>query len=394
MAFWKNYGQTVLLLGGLVIGGVCGLLFGEGASLVRPVGEIFLNLIFVLIVPLVFFSMSSAIARMKGGKAGRVLGVSVGVFVAMSLVAALVALGWCAVWDPLRGVDKAALVASLPPMESQTTLSAGEMIVRTVSVPDFLSLFDKANLLPLLLFSLLLGAAVPSGGKIAGALDAGLDATVRMMNLVMKAAPVGLGCYFADTVGRSGGNLIGGYFNVALSYWVLAALFFIFVNTAYAALGGRLKGFWRHIHSPALTAIATSSSAATMPESIAASQRMGIREEIAGTVIPLGTNLHKDGTVIGAVMKILFLTGLFGISVHSPGQILLIIGLAILSGMVMGAVPTGGMTAELLICSVFGFPPEMAAALLVISTLIDIPGTLLNACENVSAAVLVDRLTR
>ena len=119
MAFWKNYGQTVLLLGGLVIGGVCGLLFGEGASLVRPVGEIFLNLIFVLIVPLVFFSMSSAIARMKGGKAGRVLGVSVGVFVAMSLVAALVALGWCAVWDPLRGVDKAALVASLPPMESQ-----------------------------------------------------------------------------------------------------------------------------------------------------------------------------------------------------------------------------------------------------------------------------------
>ena len=309
----------------------------------------------------------------------------------MSLVAALVSYGWSLVWDPLRGVDKAGLMASLPPMADQPSLTAGEMLVQAFSVPDFLQLFDKANLLPLIVFSLLLGAAVPTGGKVAQALDAGLDAIVRMMNLVMVVAPVGLGCYFAATVGRTGGALIGGYLNVFLSYTVLALLFFFLVNTVYMALTGRLKAFWRHIHTPALTAIATSSSAATMPAGIAAACRMGVREEIAESVIPLGTNLHKDGTVIGAVMKILFLTGLFGVAV--PGQFFLTIGIAILCGMVMGAVPTGGMTAELLICAVFGFPPEMAAALLIISTLIDIPGTLLNACGNVTAAVLVDRLS-
>jgi Na+/H+-dicarboxylate symporter len=392
MEFWKNYRSTLLLLAGIAAGAACGIAFGEGAAVVRPVGELFLNLVFVLIVPLVFFSMASAIARMKdGGKAGRVLGVSFAVFLAMSLVAALVGYGWWHLWDPLRGVDRETLLSGLPAMEETASLSAGEMLVRTFTVPDFLQLFNKANLLPLMVFSLLLGAAVPPGGKVARALDAGLDTVVRMMNLVMVAAPVGLCCYFAATVGHAGSGLIGGYLNVFLCYTVLAVLFFFLVNTAYMALAGRIKPFWRHILPPALTAVATSSSAAAMPLGIAAARNMGVREEVAGTVIPLGTNLHKDGTVIGATMKILFLTGIFGI--HAPGQFFLVVGIALLAGMVMGAIPTGGMTAELLICSVFGFPPEMAAVIMVISTLIDIPATLLNTCGNVTAAALVDRFS-
>ena len=377
MDFWKNYGSTVLLLCGLVIGGVCGVVFGEGAAAVKPVGDLFLNLIFVLIVPLVFFSMSSAIARMRGsGQAGRVIGISIAVFVGMSLVAAFVGYGWCLLWDPLRGVDKAGLLSSLPPMEDQASLTPGEMLVRTFSVPDFIQLFNKANLLPLIVFSLLLGAAVPPGGKVARALDAGLDVIVRMMKLVMVAAPVGLGCYFAATVGRTGSAIISGYLNVFLSYTVLALLFFFLVHTAYMALTGRLKAFWRHIFTPALTAIATSSSAATMPAGIAAACDMGVRPEIAETVIPI-------------VPPVLF--GLFGIGSGGLGSFFLIVLVALLCGMVMGAIPTGGMTAELLICAVFGFPPEMAAAVMIISTLIDIPSTLLNACGNVTAAVLVDR---
>lgn len=392
MDFWKNYGSTVLLLGGLVIGGICGAVFGEGASLVKPVGDLFLNLVFVLIVPLVFFSMSSAVARMRGsGQAGRVIGLSVGVFFVMSLIAALVSYGWCLFWDPLRGVDKAGLIASLPPMADSSAVTPGEMFVQTFTVPDFLQLFDKANLLPLIVFSLLLGAAIPPDGKVAKALDTGLDTIIRMMNIVMFVAPVGLGCYFAASVGHTGGALVGGYLNVFLSYTVLAVLFFFLANTVYMALSGRLKAFWRHIPTPALTAVATCSSAATMPAGITAALAMGVRPEVAESVIPLGTNLNKNGTVIGSVMKILFLTGLFGVAV--PGQFFLVIGVAILCGMVMGAVPTGGMTAELLVCAVFGFPPEMAAALLIISTLIDIPGTLLNACGNVTASVLVDRLS-
>ena len=96
--------------------------------------------------------------------------------------------------------------------------------------------------------------------------------------------------------------------------------------------------------------------------------------------------------MIGGVVKVVFLLTVFGAGSPSWGAFPLVVGVGILVGTVMGAVPTGGMTGELLICSVFGYPPEMAAVLMVISTLIDIPATLLNVSGNVVAAALVNRL--
>jgi len=275
------------------------------------------------------------------------------------------------------------------------------MLVRAFTVPEFLQLFSRENLLPLIVFSMILGFAVsvagPSGEKVAGGLKAGLDVTVGMVRIVMLAAPVGLGCYFADTVGRLGGQLLGGYLNAFLLYLAVAAVVFFGVNTLYMFLCGGWNGvrsFWKGILTPALTAVATSSSAACLPVNIEAARGMGVSGGIADSVIPLGTNLHKDGSVMGGVVKVLFLLTLFGVPYVSFGKFLLVIGIAILVGAVMGAVPTGGMTGELLICSLLGFPPEMAAALMVISTVIDIPATLLNSTGNVVAARLVDRLLR
>ena len=372
MDFWKNYGSTVLLLCGLVIGGVCGVVFGEGAAAVKPVGDLFLNLIFVLIVPLVFFSMSSAIARMRGsGQAGRVIGISIAVFVGMSLVAAFVGYGWCLLWDPLRGVDKAGLLSSLPPMEDQASLTPGEMLVKTFSVPDFIQLFNKANLLPLIVFSLLLGAAVPPGGKVARALDAGLDVIVRMMKLVMVAAPVGLGCYFADLVGSLGGQIVSSFVNSMLLYLVITLILFFGVNSIYVALAGgkeRLFSFWRNITEPSLLAVATCSSAATIPASIKSAKRMGVDDSVAESVIPLGINLNKDGSVVSSVLKTMFVVSFYGLGGYGC---LSIVAIGILASLVVGAIPVGGMTAEILICAILGVDPEFAATLLVISTLVD-----------------------
>ena len=393
MDFWKNYGSTVLLLCGLVIGGVCGVVFGEGAAAVKPVGDLFLNLIFVLIVPLVFFSMSSAIARMRGsGQAGRVIGISIAVFVGMSLVAAFVGYGWCLLWDPLRGVDKAGLLSSLPPMEDQASLTPGEMLVKTFSVPDFIQLFNKANLLPLIVFSLLLGAAVPPGGKVARALDAGLDVIVRMMKLVMVAAPVGLGCYFADLVGSLGGQIVSSFVNSMLLYLVITLILFFGVNSIYVALAGgkeRLFSFWRNITEPSLLAVATCSSAATIPASIKSAKRMGVDDSVAESVIPLGINLNKDGSVVSSVLKTMFVVSFYGLGGYGC---LSIVAIGILASLVVGAIPVGGMTAEILICAILGVDPEFAATLLVISTLVDIPATLLNTADNLVSAVWVDKL--
>jgi Na+/H+-dicarboxylate symporter len=119
---------------------------------------------------------------------------------------------------------------------------------------------------------------------------------------------------------------------------------------------------------------------------------MGVPKDIAETVVPLGANTHKDGSVFGGVMKIVFLMGLFGKDMTSVEAILGIIFVSFLVGAVMGAIPGGGMIGEMLIISIYGFSPEVLPIIAVISTIIDAPATLLNSTGNTVCAMMVTRL--
>lgn len=401
MNILKNYAFTLLLLGGILIGGICGVVFGDSTSVVKPIGDIFLNLMFVLIVPLVFFSISSSICTMKqSNMVGKVVRNIIIVFVLTALIVAVLAYVMTLLYNPLSGVDKSLIIANIPAQQNINTLSSAELLVNTFTVPDFLQLFTKSNLLPLILFSILFGLAISysgkKGDKVAAMLDACSHVIMKMMGIIMYAAPIGLGCYFADTVGRVGGQVINGYMHVFVMYLILTLICFLGLNSVYMLLSGGKKAlavFWKNILTPSLTAIATSSSAACIPVNIAAAKKMGVSDSIAETVIPLGTNMHKDGSVMGGVIKIIFLLTIFGHEAVVTGNIFMIIGVALLVGAVMGAIPSGGMTGELLICSVFGFSPELAGTLMIISTIIDVPATLLNSTGNVTSSVLVTRLS-
>lgn len=396
----KNYAFTLCLLCGILIGGIFGVVFGEGAVVVKPIGDIFLNLMFVLIVPLVFFSVSSSICNMKqSNMVGKVIVNIMFVFLFTAIIAAVVAYLFTLLYNPLGGINRSDLMLGLPE-QSINELSSGEIFVSTFTVSDFQLLFTKSNLLPLIIFSVFFGLAVSFSGEkgklVADMLNATTNVIMKMMGIIMKAAPIGLGCYFADTVGRLGGQILNGYLHVFVLYLILTAITFFGLNSIYVFLSGGKKGFvafWKNILTPSLTAIATSSSAACMPVNIEASKRMGVPAAIAETVIPLGTNIHKDGSVMAGIIKIIFLFTIFGHELTSSSNIFMIIGVALLVGAVMGAIPSGGMTGELLICSVFGFSPQLAGTLMIISTIVDIPATLLNSTGNVVCAIIVTRLT-
>lgn len=396
----RNYVYTILLLCGILIGGICGIIFGEGASIVKPVGDIFLNLMFVLIVPLVFFSVSSSICNMKqSNMVGKVVGNIALVFLLTSVVAAIVAYVFTLFCNPLGGINQSDVLTGLPE-QTIRQLTSAEIFVNTFTVSDFQQLFTKSNLLPLIIFSAFFGLATAlskSKGKVvAELLNAANSIILKMMSIIMMAAPLGLGCYFADTVGKLGGQILNGYLHVFLLYLILTAISFFVLNSVYVFIAGGKKAFiafWRNMPTPSLMAIATSSSAACIPVNIEASKRMGVPENIAETVIPLGTNIHKDGSVMAGVLKVIFLFTIFGQELTSSSNMFMIIGVALLVGAVMGAIPSGGMTGELLICSVFGFSPQLAGTLMIISTIVDIPATLLNSTGNVVCAVLVTRLT-
>ncbi len=401
MNILKNYAFTILLLSGILIGGICGIVLGEDTSVVKPIGDIFLNLMFVLIVPLVFFSISSSVYNMKqNNMVGKVLRNIIIVFIFTSIIVALLAYVVMLIYNPLGDIDKSLTVANLPESQNVNTLSSGEMLVKTFTVSDFLQLFTKANLLPLIIFSILFGLAISYSGdkgkKIGAMLDACSHVIMKMMGIIMYAAPIGLGCYFADTVGRIGGQVINGYMHVFFMYLILTLICFFGLNSVYMFLAGGRKAlilFWKNIITPSLTAIATSSSAACIPINISAAQRIGVPASIADTVIPLGTNMHKDGSVMGGIIKIIFLLTIFGHEAIVSENIFMVVGVALLVGAVVGAIPSGGMTGELLICSVFGFSPQLAGTLMIISTIIDVPATLLNSTGNITSSILVTRLS-
>ncbi|MBO5547034.1 MAG: cation:dicarboxylase symporter family transporter [Bacteroidales bacterium] len=387
MGFWKNYGFTLALLAGLAAGAVCGLVWGEGTAVVRPVGDVFLDVVFVLIVPLVVFSMSSAAVKVcRSGMAWRLLGTTLGVFVLMSVVAAVLTYVLLMLWHPFEAADPATFLSGLEPEGGGGRLSLKAAVA--------------ASLLPLIGASVLAGVVIAlfgeKGRRVAEFLDKASALTVRTMQVVMYAAPVCLGCYFAWTVGSLGRTVLGGYADAVLVYGVAALVVFFLVNSGWVMLCGgknRLRSYWRGIVPPSLMAVATASSAVCLPLGMAAATGMGVRPLVSDSVVPLGTNIHKDGSTMVGVVKVVFLLGVFGAAAPTWGDMFQVVGVGLLVGMVIGAVPTGGMTGELLVCTLFGYAPEMAAILMVFSTLIDIPATLLNVAGNVVAAVLTDRLT-
>lgn len=397
LKFLKNYMSSLLLLAGVAAGGVVGVLAGEGASVLRPVGTLFLNMVFVLVVPLVFVSVANAIIGLRrNGLMGRVLLATVGVFLAMSFVVALISYGSVLLYNPFRGMEGTGVAASSSPPSS---LPLADALVAMFTVDDFVHLLSKDNLLPLVVMSIFFALAVSSLGQNAAAVSRVLvqfEAVIfGMMRYVMYFAPVGIGCYFADTIGTLGGQVVGDFMKMLVMALILTAVVMFVLHSVYVVLFARVPfgTYWRNMLAPSLTAMGTCSSAASMPVTIESVRAMGTSPAIAQSVVPLGINLHKDGSVLIGVYKVVLAMMAFSQFTPSVGNFLLVFGVTLLVSTVVGAIPIGGMTGEILICSILGLDPSFAATLLIIGTLCDIPATLLNTAANATAAVVVDGVT-
>ena len=257
-------------------------------------------------------------------------------------------------------------------------------------------LLSREHLLPLIIFAALLGLAVAlleqKAALVERFISEGESVIMKMMELVMKLAPIGIGCYFADTIGTLGGRIVGEYLEIFLAVCAACAVCYLVFNSLYALIARVPLGkFWKEMLAPSATAVGTCSSAACIPVNMTAARNLGVSDKIADGVIPLGTNLHKDGSVITSVAKVMFALCFFGTAPQGPGTAALVILLAIVESVVVGAIPVGGMTGEILICAVLGLDPSFAAALLIIGTICDITATLLNATGNIVAPLLVQR---
>lgn len=400
--FLKNYKSSLILLGAILIGGIVGVVLGPKATMLKPFGDLFLNLLFMSLVPLVFFSVSSAIANMNTMKRlGKIMGNIVIVFLSTAFIAAVIGILGAIILNPTKGLDSSmftSIIGSGEIVEAEK-VSFLDQIVKTVTVNDFNMLFSKSNMLQLIVFAVLFGLATAMAGEkakgIAKFVEEGSEVIGNIIKIIMYYAPIGLGCYFASVIGELGTQILSGYVTAFLLYLGITVIYYFGFYTIYAYLAGGKEGikiFWKNAVGPTVTAVATCSSAACIPVNLVSAKNMGVPDDIAETVVPLGANIHKDGSVIGGVLKITFLMGIFGMDITNPSTLLSILVVSFLVGAVVGAIPGGGVIGEMLILSVFGFSPEMLPIITVLGTVIDAPATLLNSAGNTVCAMMVARL--
>ncbi len=391
---FRTYLLSIILILAILFGGAVGYYGGASVHWLKPWGDVFLNLIFTTIVPLIFFSVSSAVARAASiHRLRQVFSAMSGIFIFTSALAAALAIAVVMLFPPAKDV-----VLTLNTIQNPISSSVLNQIASIFTVSDFSKLLSHEHMLALIVFSLLVGFAASkthqdNTGFIAF-LSAGERVFMRVFSLIMWYAPIGFFAYFAVLVSELGPALIESYARVSVIYYIFALFYFICIYTIYAYIAGKKQGlrlFWKNVFLPASTSIATCSSAASIPATLIATKAMHVSTEIAETMIPLGCIIHKEGSVIGGVFKIAFLFGIFHLKFSGLSILLTALGVSMLVGTVMGAIPSGGMLGELLILTAYGFPSSTLMIISAISIIIDPIATLLNVTGNSVSAMLVAR---
>ncbi len=399
--FLSNYKSTIILIAAIIVGAIAGIIFQEKAAVLSPLGDVFLNLLLVIIVPLIFFNITTAITKMENPKRmGKIIGVVVAVFLIMSIVSVFVGFGTTFYSKLVSVEDGEAIRNSLEEVETEEEeLNLLERTASLLTVNDFPKLLSKDNITALLVMSILVGIAIRMSGEkgepVKKLLESANVVIENVLKIVMYYAPIGLGCYMASMVGTFGATIALGYAKTFIIYLIVSIAFYVVFYTIYAFIAGGKKGvvaFWKNAIPPTLTALATCSSAASIPVNVTAAKKMGVPADIAETTVPLGTSFHKDGTIIGSMFKIMFLVTLFGFQMTTVGDVVGMLGIALVANLLVTAVPIGGGTiSEMFIISMMGFPVASLPILTIIATIIDAPATVLNSVGDSVASMLVAR---
>ncbi|MCL2602373.1 MAG: dicarboxylate/amino acid:cation symporter [Treponema sp.] len=391
----RNYLFLGLLMGAIVLGCVVGALW-SGATVLQPLGTVFINLMFCIVVPLVFCSIASSIANMSERKrVGKIMGTTMVVFLVTGFIACVIMITLMRIFPPVLSPWK-----NVPQGIVSEPADVSTLIVNFFTVSDFSQLLTRRAMLPLIVFATLFGFATSlSGGKdsmVGKFLDNMTEVMIKVVKLVTYYAPIAFFGLFAALVAEYGPQLIGDYGRAMAVYYPLCLIYIFTAFPLFAWFGGgkgAIRVMFKYLFRPVITALGTCSSVATMPTNMDVAKETGISKEITDIVMPLGANLHMDGSCFSAVLKIAFLFGVFGIPFEGIGLMTTVIIVALLSSVAMSGIPGGGHIGEFVVCLVF-FPDNMAIAYpiaITIGNLVDPPATMINASGDYVVSFIVSR---
>lgn len=394
---FKNYKNSFILLLFILIGTILGLVFKENICFLKPLGDLFINMLMVIIVPLIFLTISTSIGKLKSPKrVGKVISSIILVFIFTSLISVVVGIIFSRIQLVNLNDTDSILNNISGEIVKKDEVNLIERTVNTLTTDDFINLLSKDNIIALIVVSVITGVGIilskEKGVKALEVLDSFNEILKSILNIIMYYAPIGLGCYFANFVGTFGSSIAVGYLKTFIIYLIVSLFIYFIVYSIYVYIAGGkkcLKLYWKNIIPVTITALSTCSSAASIPTNIKTSESLGVSEDIANTTIPLGSSFHKDGSIVGSVFKIMFLAYLFNIDV-GVGKLLIV---SLIVSLLVTGIPIGGGTiSEMLILTLMGYPLYALPILTLIATIIDAPATVLNVVGDTASSVMVSRI--
>ena len=388
---WFNLPLWQKIVIGMILGITVGLIFGEDAAVLKPIGSFFVNTIKMLIVPLVFCSIIVGITSMQDtNKMGRIGFKAVMFYLISTAVAITIGLVLGHVLQPGAGLG---LVAQQVEVVKETSSLVDTLVALVPTNP--VSALAQGHILQIIVFAVALGVSltlIGEKGKPAVALFESLaEAMYKLTDLVMKLAPYGVFALMAWVAGKFGLALLLPLVKVIGAVYLGSILHVLGVYSALILFIAKLNPvqYFRGIVDAQVVAFTTTSSAGTLPVSMkCARENLGVSKGVSSFVLPLGTTINMDGTALYQGVTTLFVAQAFGIDLGMPEYITIILT-ATLASIGTAGVPGAGLIMLTLVLTTVGLPVEGVALIAGIDRILDMARTTVNISGDIAASVII-----
>lgn len=391
---------------GMVLGVVAGWLIGEPVAVVRPIGDLFLRLIRMVVVPLVFSSLLVGTAMLGDPKKlGRIGGKTLGYYLCTTALAITLGLVIANIVQPGSRLDPATQEALLADFAADVSGTEMQMRDRPSVIDTLLDIVPVnpmeslagGSMLQIIFFALMFGVALTLTAKkeqrdaVLTFFDGVTEAMIQVVHIVMKIAPIGVFALIAAVVGQFGLEILRSLLMYSLCVVVGLFLHMLIVYSGAVRLfaGMSPARFFRGARPAQLIGFSSSSSSATLPVTMdVASNRLGVSEQVSAFVLPLGATVNMDGTALYQGAAAVFIAQVYGIDIGLGGQLTIVL-MATLASIGAAGVPGVGVITLAMVLDQLGLPLEGIALILGVDRILDMLRTMTNVTGDLSAAVVV-----
>jgi Na+/H+-dicarboxylate symporter len=392
----KKLGLGTKVFIGFIIGIILGLIFKEKILIVKPIGDIFLTLIKMIVVPLIFFSITSGIFSIGDVQKLKRIGTKTLVYyIGTTLLAGCIGLLIAHLFKPGEGINIAKIEASTE-YEASEIPTFGETILGLFPSNPVQAL-ATGNLMQIIIFSLFLGISIVLIGKKSETLkkifNEGTEAMYKMTNIVMSFSPIGVAALMACTIGEYGLKIFGplGKFILVDYIGLISVILLMYLAMLKFIAKFPLSKFFKSIGKIWVVTASTTSSSGTLPVTISVTKEdYKVKEELAQFTLPIGATMNMNGAVVYYSAAVIFVSQIYGIDM-SIGQQLLIILMTTLISVGSPGIPGGGIVMTIMLLTTLGLPMEIVGMIAGIYRIIDMGHTTLNVTGDVVSTLCIAR---